>query len=136
MAIALGPSLIGLGAAIGSGEWILGPLTIGRSGFAGVGWLITVAVMLQCVALVEIGRYVTATGESPIVGYARVPPGRRLWVPLALFALFSALILGGWAKAAAKSLFALLEGQPAGPDDSGVVQFLTFGLLTAVVAIA
>lgn len=132
---ALGPSLIGLGAAIGSGEWILGPLTIGASGFAGIGWLITVAVLLQCVALVEIGRYVTATGESPIVGFARVPPGRRLWVPLALFALFSALILGGWAKAAAKSLFALLEGRPPGPDDSGAVQLVTFVLLGAVVVI-
>src|ERR687896_1508646 len=59
---ALGPSLIALGAAIGSGEWILGPLTIGASGFAGIAWLITVAVMLQCVALVEIGRWVIATG--------------------------------------------------------------------------
>jgi hypothetical protein len=132
---ALGPSLISLGAAIGSGEWILGPLTIGAGGFAGIGWLITVAVLLQCVALVEIGRWVTATGEAPIVGYARVPPGRRVWVPLALFAIFAALILGGWAKASAKSLYALLEGHPAGPGDSTTVQLLTFALLGVVVLI-
>ena len=132
---ALGPSLIALGAAIGSGEWILGPLTIGASGFAGVAWLITLAVLLQCVALVEIGRWVVATGEAPIVGFARVPPGRRLWVPLALFAIFAALILGGWAKAAAKSLFALFAGQAAAPGDSTTVQLLTFALLGAVVLI-
>jgi len=132
---ALGPSLIALGAAIGSGEWILGPLTIGASGFAGIAWLITVAVLLQCVALVEIARWVTATGEAPIVGFARVPPGRRLWIPLALFAIFAALILGGWAKASAKSLFALVAGHPAGPGDSTTVQLLTFALLGAVVAI-
>lgn len=132
---ALGPSLIALGAAIGSGEWILGPLTIGASGFAGIAWLITVAVLLQCVALVEIARWVTATGEAPIVGFARVPPGRRLWIPLALFAIFAALILGGWAKASAKSLFALVGGHAAGPADSTTVQLLTFALLGAVVAI-
>ena len=132
---ALGPSLIALGAAIGSGEWILGPLTIGASGFAGIAWLITVAVLLQCVALVEIARWVTATGEAPIVGFARVPPGRRLWIPLALFAIFAALILGGWAKASAKSLFALVAGHAAGPGDSTTVQLLTFALLGAVVAI-
>jgi hypothetical protein len=132
---ALGPSLIALGAAIGSGEWILGPLTIGASGFAGIAWLITVAVLLQCVALVEIARWVTATGEAPIVGFARVPPGRRLWIPLALFAIFAALILGGWAKASAKSLFALVGGHAAGPGDSTTVQLLTFALLGAVVAL-
>ena len=130
---ALGPSLIALGAAIGSGEWILGPMTIGASGFAGIGWLITVAVLLQCVALVEIGRWVIATGEVPIVGFARVPPGKRLWIPLSLFAIFAALILGGWAKASAKSLFALFEGRAATAGDFTAVQLLTFALLGVVV---
>ena len=110
-------------------------MTIGASGFAGIAWLITAAVLLQCVALVEIARWVTATGEAPIVGFARVPPGRRVWIPLALFAIFAALILGGWAKASAKSLFALVAGHAAGPGDSTTVQVLTFALLGVVVAI-
>ncbi len=132
---AVGPSLIALGAAIGSGEWILGPLTIGRQGFVGIGWLIVVAVVLQCLANFEIGRYTTATGESPIVGFSRVPPGRRLWVPLCLFTLFGCFLLGGWAKASAKSLFALLEGRPAVPGDSLTVNVMTFLLLGSVVLI-
>jgi hypothetical protein len=130
---AVGPSLIGLGAAIGSGEWILGPLTIGKSGFLGIGWLVTVAVLLQCVANFEVGRYITATGESPIGGLARVPPGRLVWVPLSLFILFGSFVFGGWAKASAKSLFALIEGRPAVPGDSTVLNVMTFVLLATVV---
>lgn len=130
---AVGPSLIGLGAAIGSGEWILGPLTIGKSGFLGIGWLITVAVLLQCIANFEVGRYVAATGESPIAGFGRVPPGRRVWVPLSLFMLFGCFLLGGWAKASAKSLFAFLEGRAATGADATTVNLMTFVLLGTVV---
>lgn len=132
---AVGPSLIGLGAAIGSGEWILGPLTIGKSGFVGIGWLITVAVGLQCLNNFETGRYITATGESPIIGFARVPPGRRVWVPLSLFMLLGCFVFGGWAKASAKSLFALLEGRAAVPADATAVNVMTFLLLGTVVLI-
>ena len=81
---------------------------------------------------IEIARYVIATGEVPIVGFARVPPGRRVWIPLSLFAIFSALVLGGWAKGAAKGLFAVMEGNPPGADDAGQVKLLTFVLLAAV----
>ncbi|MFG1701004.1 Nramp family divalent metal transporter [Nonomuraea sp. NPDC049309] len=35
---AVGPSLIALGISIGSGEWLLGPLSVGQYGFVGVGW--------------------------------------------------------------------------------------------------
>ena len=38
----VGPSFIALGAAIGSGEWLLGPLSVGKSGFIGIGWILTV----------------------------------------------------------------------------------------------
>ena len=37
--VVLGPSVIALGAALGSGEWLLGPLAFGRYGFTGLGWL-------------------------------------------------------------------------------------------------
>ncbi|MGQ0630559.1 MAG: Nramp family divalent metal transporter [Sporichthyaceae bacterium] len=132
---ALGPSVIALGVAIGGGEWLLGPLTVGQFGFIGIGWIITVAAVLQTIYNVELGRYVIATGEVPVVGFARVPPGRLLWVPLSLFAIFFAFILGGWAKAAAKGLFALVEGRVATPADSGRVNLLTFALLGAVLVL-
>ncbi len=34
---ALGPSLVALGIAVGSGEWLLGPLAIGPQGSRGLG---------------------------------------------------------------------------------------------------
>ena len=135
---AVGPSLIALGVAIGSGEWLLGPLSVGKFGFIGIGWIVTVSVILQTIYNVEIARYTIATGEVPVVGFARVPPGRALWIPLSLFAIFSAFILGGWAKGAAKGLFALMNGNPpvAGTADDGQVKILTFILLAAVLLLA
>jgi len=45
---------------------------------------------------------VVATGEVPIVGFGRVPPGAALWVPFSLITIFFAFIWGGWAKSAAQ----------------------------------
>ena len=132
---AIGPSFIALGAAIGSGEWLLGPLAVGRSGFLGIGWIITVSILLQCVYNIECARYVVATGEVPIVGFARVPPGRRFWLPFSLFLIFFAYIWGGWAKGAADGLFALFRGRVPTPDDKGTVELLAILLLAAVLGI-
>ena len=70
-----GPSLIALGISIGSGEWLLGPQAVGQYGFVGVGWVILVSAVLQTFYNVECSRYVIATGEVPVVGWAGVPPG-------------------------------------------------------------
>ena len=78
----LGPSLIALGISIGSGEWLLGPLNVGTLGFVGVGWIITVSALLQVFYNLEISRYVLATGEVPIVGFGRIPPGRLALDPV------------------------------------------------------
>jgi hypothetical protein len=96
----LGPSLIALGISIGSGEWLLGPLNVGTLGFVGVGWIITISALLQVFYNIEFARYVMATGEVPIVGFGRVPPGAALWIPFSLVTLFFAFIWGGWAKSA------------------------------------
>ena len=82
---AIGPSLIALGISIGSGEWLLGPQAVGQYGFVGVGWVILVSAVLQTFYNVECSRYVMATGEVPVVGWGRVPPGYLLWVPLSVF---------------------------------------------------
>jgi hypothetical protein len=100
--LVLGPSLIALGISIGSGEWLLGPLNVGTLGFVGIGWIITISALLQTFYNIEFARYVVATGEVPIVGFGRVPPGALLWVPFSLLTVFFAFIWGGWAKAAAK----------------------------------
>ncbi len=131
----LGPSLIALGIAIGTGEWLLGPLNVGRLGFIGIGWVILVSALLQTFYNIEFGRYMIATGEVPVVAFARVPPGAFLWVPFTLVTLFFALIWGGWAKSAAQALFALLYGRVPGDLDSGIVEFLAVLLLAGVFVI-
>jgi hypothetical protein len=133
--LVLGPSLIALGISIGSGEWILGPLNVGSLGFVGIGWIITLSALLQTFYNIECSRYVIATGEVPIVGFGRVPPGAFLWVPFSLVTLFFAFIWGGWAKAAAQGLFALLNGHIPGPGDAGTVELLAILLLLVVLGI-
>jgi hypothetical protein len=132
----LGPSLIALGISIGSGEWLLGPLNIGTLGFIGTGWIITLSAVLQVFYNIEIARYVVATGEVPIVGFARTPPGFLFWLPFSILALYFAQIWGGWAKAAASGLFALINGNVPGDADSGTVELLALGLLVVVFLIA
>jgi hypothetical protein len=133
--LVLGPSLIALGISIGSGEWLLGPLNVGTLGFVGVGWIITISALLQVFYNIEFARYVIATGEVPIVGFGRVPPGARLWVPFSLVALFFAFIWGGWAKAAAQGLFALLNGRIPGDGDTTTVTLFAVLLLLVVLGI-
>lgn len=116
---AVGPSLIALGISIGSGEWLLGPQAVGQFGFIGVGWVILVSAVLQTFYNVEISRYVMATGEAPVVGWGRVPPGFLLWVPLSVFIIIFSFIAGGWAAAAGQGLYALVHGKvpPAGAEE-------------------
>ncbi|MFI6495866.1 Nramp family divalent metal transporter [Nonomuraea typhae] len=116
---ALGPSLIALGISIGSGEWLLGPLNVGQYGFVGIGWVILVSALLQTFYNVECSRYVVATGETPVVGWGRVPPGWRLWVPLSVLVVIFAFIAGGWAASAGQGVYALVHGTiaPAGAEE-------------------
>jgi len=128
----IGPSLIALGISIGSGEWLLGPNAIGQFGFVGIGWVITVSAVLQTFYNVECARYVVATGEVPIVGFGRVPPGWKLWVPLGLFLFYFAFIFGGWAAGAGQGLFALITGRVHRDDEIEWVRLLAIGLLLVV----
>src|SRR5215204_2023972 len=116
---AVGPSLIALGISIGSGEWLLGPQAVGQFGFVGVGWVILVSAILQTFYNVECSRYVVATGEVPVVGWGRVPPGYLLWVPLSVLVIIFAFIAGGWAASAGQGVYALVHGNvaPTGAEE-------------------
>lgn len=107
---ALGPSLIALGISIGSGEWLLGPQAVGTQGMASVGWVILVSGVLQTLYNIECSRYVVATGEVPVAGWGRVPPGYMLWVPLAVLVVILSFITGGWAASAGQGMYALVHG--------------------------
>ncbi|MGI5289114.1 Nramp family divalent metal transporter [Nonomuraea polychroma] len=131
---AVGPSLIALGISIGSGEWLLGPLNVGQYGFVGVGWVILVSALLQTFYNVECSRYVVATGETPVVGWGRVPPGWPLWVPLSVFIVIFAFIAGGWAASAGQGVYALVHGAPP-PADAAEPRLWAIALLVLVFVI-
>jgi hypothetical protein len=116
---AVGPSLIALGISIGSGEWLLGPLAIGAGGFTGLAIFVLISILFQTFYNTEVARYVVATGEVPVVGFGRVPPGFRFWVPFALLSFYAAFVLGGWASAAGQGLYALITGDTAASTETG-----------------
>lgn len=129
---AVGPSLIALGISIGSGEWLLGPLSVGQFGFVGIGWVILVSALLQTFYNVECSRYVVATGEVPVVGWGRVPPGWMLWVPFSVFVILFAFIAGGWAASAGQGVFALVHGRVAASGEIEETRIYAIALLVLV----
>jgi hypothetical protein len=125
----LGPSVVALGLAIGSGEWLLGPLSVGRFGFTGIGWVILCSAVLQTFYNVELARFTIATGEPSIVAFGRTPPGYLLWIPLALVCFYLPFVLGGWGLSAGCSLFALFNGRAPLAGDQQAVRNLSVILM-------
>ena len=132
----LGPSMIALGVSIGSGEWLVGPRTVGgAAGFVGIGWIVLASAILQVFYNVEVGRFTLATGETPVVAFGRVPPGFWLMTPLAVGFFYLAFIWGGWAQAAGESLFPMIFGRARTVDELTTVKALGAGLLFLVFGI-
>jgi hypothetical protein len=84
----LGPSVILLAGAIGSGEYVLWPYITSQVGLALV-WLVIVGVGTQYFLNMEIERYTLATGETAVTGFT------RLWKPWG--ALFIVMTIVPWA---------------------------------------
>lgn len=127
--LVLGPGVIALGLSIGAGEWLMAPLAIGQFGFRGIFWIGLASIVLQVFYNVELARYTLATGEPPVVGFGRTPPGYWVWVPLALFILFFAFLLGGWTVEAGASLLNLVTGELPTKADLGTARLIGIGLL-------
>lgn len=116
----VGPGIIGLGLAIGSGEWLLGPSVVITHG-PGLLWITTVAVFLQVFLNLEMARYTLYTGEPIITGFMRTWPGPTVWGWV--YAVLAFLQYGwpGWALASATASAALLLGRMPTEADAGLV---------------
>jgi hypothetical protein len=110
---ALGPGVIWLALAQGSGELIWWPYVIARYGLAFL-FLLVPACLAQWPVNYAIGRYTVLTGESVLRGFLRLhrPLGIVLWVLLAA----SFLWVGAFAGAGGTALAALVDW-PAGWSD-------------------
>ncbi len=118
----MGPSVLLLGASIGSGEFLLWPYISTQTGMALV-WLATIGILTQYFLNMEIERYTLATGETAVTGFT------RLWKHWGwLFILMTILpwMWPGWATGSSTALtFAL------GLPESTVVP-ITIGTLLLI----
>lgn len=130
----IGPGVIGLGLAIGSGEWLLGPSVVVRYGAAFL-WITTVSVLLQVLLNLEMARYTLATGEPILTGFMRTRPGPAFWGWGYVGLAFLQYGWPGWALASATATAALVLGRLPTADDAPLVRalgYLTFGACFAI----
>ena len=130
----IGPGVILLGSAIGSGEWLIGPAVMVKYGLALL-WVTSAAVLLQTIFNTECLRYTLYTGEPAVIGFMRTRPHARVWA-----VVYAALYLAqagwpAWAGAAAGAIFYLAYGTLAGAADADSVYAIGVGIYLACVAI-
>src|SRR3990172_4538011 len=107
--IALGPGMIWMALAQGSGELIWWPFIIAKYGLTFL-FLLIPACLLQYPLTIEIGRYTLLTGEGIFQGFFRLHWvfGVSLWILMTL----SFLWFGAFASAGGTALAALTQFPP------------------------
>ena len=117
----LGPGLLMGGAAIGGGEWLVGPIVTAKYGGAML-WLATLSVLGQVIYNIEISRYTLYSGEPIFTGKFRTLPGPMFWVFVYLLLDFGS-VFPYLAATAATPLAAVILGEVPNAE-SGVTQIL------------
>jgi hypothetical protein len=121
----LGPSVLLLAGAIGSGEYVLWPSIASQVGLVLV-WLVLIGVGTQYFLNMEITRYTLATGETAVTGFT------RLWKPWGILFIFMGVLAWmwpGWATGGTTTLsFALGFSEDAIP-------YITIGVLVLIGAV-
>jgi hypothetical protein len=131
---AVGPGIIILGAAIGSGEFLLGPAAFVRYGLT-ILWVTTVAGVLQTLFNQELMRYTLATGEPIVTGFMRTRPHATWWAVVYAFLYFLQVGWPAWAGAAAGAFFFLFTKRIAGVTEAPIVYAIGIGTFFACVIV-
>lgn len=111
----LGPGLLMGGAAIGGGEWLVGPIVTAKYGGAML-WLATLSILGQVIYNIEISRYTLYCGEPIFTGKFRVPPHPMFWVALYLLLDFGS-VFPYLAASAATPVAAIILGHIPEPGN-------------------
>jgi Mn2+/Fe2+ NRAMP family transporter len=128
-AAALGPGVVWMALAQGSGELVWWPYVIAKYGL-GFLFLLLPACLLQWPVTYEIGRYTVLTGESVWQGFIRLHPwfAFPLWVLMTVsFAWFGAFASAGGTALAALTRF------PAGWSVQGQSLFWGYAAMAVFV---
>jgi hypothetical protein len=127
---ALGPGIVWMALAQGSGELIWWPYIIAKYGLTFLCLLIP-ACLLQFPLSYEIGRYTLLTGESIFHGFIRL--NRGLGIVLWILMTLSFLWFGAFASAGGTALAALTDF-PAGWSQRGQTLFWGYASIAVFVA--
>ena len=118
----LGPSVLLLAGAIGSGEYVLWPSIASQVGLVLV-WLVILGVGTQYFLNMEIERYTLATGETAVTGFT------RLWKPWGILFIVMGVLAWmwpGWATGGTTTLsFALGFSED-------LIPYVTIGVLILI----
>ncbi len=126
----LGPGLLMGGAAIGGGEWLMGPRVTAKYG-GGLMWLATLSIIGQVIYNIEISRYTLYTGEPIFTGKFRMPPHPYFWVVAYLFLDFGAIFPYLAANAATPLAAIILRRIPDPATDMVLLRGLAYGIFLA-----
>ena len=114
----IGPGAILLAAAIGGGEWIVGPMMVVSYG-PSILWIATAAILLQSLFNLEGIRYTLYTGEPILTGVMRLSPGPAMWATVYGLLAVTQLATPALAKGCAAVLFAAYQHRlPEEGDES------------------
>jgi hypothetical protein len=127
---ALGPGIVWMALAQGSGELIWWPYIIAKYGLTFL-FLVIPACLLQYPLSYEIGRYTLLTGESIFHGFFRLH--RALGIALWILMTLSFLWFGAFASAGGTALAALTD-YPAGWSQRGQTLFWGYASIAVFVA--
>jgi len=130
----LGPGIVAGGAAIGGGEWLLGPEVTARYGGAML-WLATISILGQVLYNIEISRYTLYCGEPIFTGKFRTPPGPKFWLTVYMILDFGSLF-PYLAASAATPVAALYLQRIPDPEHIASDQYLLQGLAYAIFLLA
>ncbi len=128
----LGPGLLSAGAAIGGGEWLMGPVNTARYGGC-ILWVCTLSILGQVVYNIEVSRYTLYTGEPIMTGKFRCLPGPLFWLILYMILDFGSLFPYQTASTATP-VASLALGRLPTKEHETMLRWLACGLyvLTAV----
>ena len=130
----VGPGAIALGAALGSGEWLIGPATFVKYGLTLL-WVTLLGAFFQTILNTEVVRYTLYTGEPAFTGFMRTWPGPRFWAWAYAIIFFFQAGWPGWAGASAGAFFYLGSGRLPEGGDARAVYLIGVAAFAACVAI-
>ena len=106
-----------VGANIGGGEWLFGPLVTAQYGGT-VMWIAQLAILFQVFYNLAVMRYALYCGESIFVGFFRTAPGPRFWTAFYLLSDVGSVFPYLSANAAVPLAAVILGRLPSAADDA------------------